>query len=494
MESVMKKFLKPKDIFAYSLGLFGFQFIVGFLNSYQAEFYSGVMAADFAIIGILLLVVKAVSAIFDPFVGTMIERMNSKHGKLKPFIIYSAIPLLLLTVLLFVEVNLRGTWLYVYIFGTFLLWSIAMTLGDVPSQALASVLTPNPEEKTNVISLANTFKSIGLVACVAVVPIICMIVPNGSPGFTEGDPIASIEYFIASVIIGFLGCGLFLLIFFFNKERVPYKVEKASFKDMTNAVKGNKPLILVLISCFLGFGRQIQTGIGIQAANVLVGSQNLALVLGITAGIGALVSMSLMPVLIKKFNEKKVYIGVSIYGFVVSLITFLVGSSNIYVMLVLLFLVGLQFGVVNILPMVMVADSVDYYEYKTGKRNEGAAYAVLSLTIKLTLALSTALGLIMLSVAKYDPNVSANDTTKKLVYFAYSFFPGLFSLLSIIPIFKYNLVGKRKTEIAEALQKRRMELSSASDTNGSTSDSSNSELSSDNSEIRNDDSNQNGDS
>lgn len=455
----MEKFLKPKDIFAYSIGLFGFQFIVGFLNSYQAEFYSSVLGADFAIIGILILIVKIVSAGFDPFVGTMIERMNSKHGKLKPFIIYSTIPLLILTILLFTKVDIQGSMLYVYIFATFLLWSMAMTLGDVPSQALVSVLTPNPEEKTNTISLANTFKSIGLVACVAIVPIICTIVPDGSAGFTEGAPISNVEYFVSSVVIAFLGCALFMLIFFFNKERVPYKVTKTTFKDMTQAVKGNKPLILVLISCFLGFGRQIQTGIGIQAANVLIGNQNLAMLLGITAGIGALVSMLLMPVLLKKFDERKVYIAVSVYGFIVSLITFIVGPINIVIMLVLLFLVGLQFGVINILPMVMVADCVDYYEYKTGKRNEGAAYAVLTLTIKVTLALSTALGLIMLSVANYNAtNADFSDSTKTLVYCSYAFFPGLFSLLSIIPIFKYNLVGKKKQEIADALQQRRLAL------------------------------------
>ncbi|MDR2266532.1 MAG: glycoside-pentoside-hexuronide (GPH):cation symporter [Christensenellaceae bacterium] len=466
MDTATKKFLSTKDIICYSLGLFGFQFIVGYLNSYQAEFYQGVLAADFAIIGVLLLIVKVVSATFDPFVGTMIERIKSKHGKLKPFIIATAAPLALLTVLLFVEVPFRGAGLYVYIFATFLIWSLAMTLGDVPSQALASVLTPNPVEKTNVISLSNTFKSIGLVACVAFVPIICTIVPQGSPGFAEGDAISSLEYLISAIVIGVLGTLLFLLIFFFNKERVPYKVTKTSFKEMASAVKGNKPLLLTLASCFLGFGRQIQTGIGVQAANVLVGSQNFALVLGITAGIGALVSMSIMPILIKKFNEKKVYIGVSIYGFVVSMITFLVGTTNIFVMFALLFLVGLQFGVVNILPMVMVADSVDYYEHKTGKRNEGAAYAALSLTIKVTLAMSTALALIMLSVAKYDANIPQSeikDSTKKLVYFAYAFLPGLFSLLSIIPIFKYDLIGKKKLAIAEELQKRRANANQEND-------------------------------
>lgn len=55
-----------------------------------------------------------------------------------------------------------------------------MTLGDVPSQGIASVLTPNPTERTNVVSISNTFKQIGFSACVVIVPIACLIIPGGS--------------------------------------------------------------------------------------------------------------------------------------------------------------------------------------------------------------------------------------------------------------------------------------------------------------------------
>ncbi|MBR3095837.1 MAG: MFS transporter [Clostridia bacterium] len=68
----MKKVMSFKEIAGYSLGLFGFQAIVGFLNSYQAEFYHAQMAANLAVVGILILVVKVVSAVFDPVVGNLI--------------------------------------------------------------------------------------------------------------------------------------------------------------------------------------------------------------------------------------------------------------------------------------------------------------------------------------------------------------------------------------------------------------------------------------
>ncbi|MGN1202151.1 MAG: MFS transporter, partial [Eubacterium sp.] len=149
-----QKHMNFKEIAAYSLGLFGFQAIVGLLNSYQAEFDASILGADIAVVGILILIAKIVSAVFDPVVGNMIDRSNSKKGKFKSMIMYSIAPLLIMTAIVFLKVPFNGVGLYVWIFVTYLIWSLAMTLGDVPSQGIASVLTPNPTERTNVVSIS----------------------------------------------------------------------------------------------------------------------------------------------------------------------------------------------------------------------------------------------------------------------------------------------------------------------------------------------------
>lgn len=478
-EDVTKqKHLNFKEIAAYSLGLFGFQAIVGLLNSYQAEFDASILGADIAVVGILILVAKIVSAVFDPVVGNLIDRSKSKYGKFKSMIMYSIVPLLVMTAIVFLKVPFSGLGLYVWIFVTYLIWSLAMTLGDVPSQGIASVLTPNPTERTNVVSISNTFKQIGFSACVVIVPIVCLIIPNGSKVFVasgETDtPMISTEYFWTAVLTAVLGCILFALIPMLNKERVAYVAgEKTTFKDMVNALKNNKPFMLVIISYFLGFGRQMAMGIQVQAANVILGSQNLVAVLGIVTAIGSMISMALCPVLIKKMGEKKVYLLLSIYGFVVSLLSFIVGHfyflnpSNVVLMVLFylfLFLIGLQFGAVTLMPMIMTADCVDYYEYETGKRMEGAAYSILTLTIKVCLALGTALGLVFVQISGYSDTVSQISSgaatgfdlrTKDLVFFAYTVVPGILALLSTIPMFKYDIVGEKKAKIASELAKRR---------------------------------------
>lgn len=465
-----------KEILGYSLGLFGFQAIVGLLNSYQAEFYGSVMGASLAVVGIIILVAKVVSAIFDPIVGNKIEGTNGKLGKFKPFILVSIPILLIFTALIFFDIKAlhfenAGNKLYIYIFVTFLIWCLGMTLADVPTQGIAAVLTPNPTERTNVVSIANTAKQIGFSACAVIVPVVCLLIPEGSKvlvkqGETDSPMIAG-EYFWSALATAAAGCILMALIVLWNKERVPYTAgEKNTFKDMVGAIKGNKPLILVIVSYFLGFGRQMAMGIQVQAANALIGSQNLVIILGITTAIGSMISMAITPMLIKKLGEKITYLALSIYGFAISVLAYIVFAfvtQNQIVMYIFLFLIGLQFSAVTLMPMIMTADCVDYYEYETGMRKEGPVYALLSLTIKVCLALGTALGLIFVSRSGYSQALAAgasfSDSTKNMIFFAYTAMPGILALLSAIPIFKYDLYGKKKADISAALQERRNKAS-----------------------------------
>ena len=474
MDITKQKHLSFKEIAAYSLGLFGFQAIVGLLNSYQAEFDGSILLSNVSVVAILILVAKILSAVADPIVGNLVDRSNSKLGKFKSMIVYSIVPLLVFTAVIFINVPFKDNKMltYVWIFVTYLIWSIAMTMGDVPSQGIAAALTPNPTERTNVVSISNTFKQIGFSACVVIVPIVCLIIPNGSKVFvkkgeTDAPMIAS-EYFWVAVLTAVLGCALFALIPLINKERVVTQAsEKIGAKDMIAALKNNKPLMLVIVSYFLGFGRQMAMGIQVQAANVLLGSQNLVAVLGIVTAVGSMISMALCPMLIKKMNERNAYILLSVYGFAASVFSFVIGhfwfrNPDNTVLTVLfyasLFLIGLQFGAVTLMPMIMTADCVDYYEYETGKRMEGAAYSILTLTIKVCLALGTAVGLIFVQASGYYDAIesgSFNNSTKDIIFFAYTALPGILALLSVIPMFKYDIVGEKKAGISSELAKRR---------------------------------------
>ena len=473
MEDITKqKYLKLKDILAYSLGLFGFQAIVGLLFTYQAEFSGSILGANVIVVAILVLIAKIISAAADPVVGNLIDRSKSKLGKFKSMIVYSLAPLLISTAIIFVKVPFKGVGLYIWIFIVSLIWSIAMTMGDVPSQGIAAALTPNPTERTNVVSISNTAKQIGFSACAVIVPIVCLIVPQGSQviGF-EGDqdtPMNATEFLGVGVLTAILGCLLFALIPLINKERVTNaSSETVGFKEMFNALKSNKPFMLVIVSYFLGFGRQMAMGIQVQAATIILGSQNLVIVLGIVTAIGSMISMAICPFLIKKLGEKKTYILLSVYGFAASIFSFVIGRfwfanpKNMVLTILFyasLFLIGLQFGAVTLMPMIMTADCVDAYEYETGKRMEGACYSILTLTIKVCLALGMAVGLVFVGASGYYDALSAQNfenCNKDVIFFAYTALPGILALLSVIPMLKYDIVGEKKANISKALAERR---------------------------------------
>ena len=108
----------------------------------------------------------------------------------------------------------------------------------------------------------------------------------------------------------------------------------------------------------------------------------------------------------------------------------------------------------------MVADSVDYYESKTGKRTEGVAYAVLSFSVKVTLALGAAVCLAAVFSDAVGYSATAEEysfETKRGVYFSYTIIPGITSLLAAIPILFYDLTGKKKRDISATLEIMRAE-------------------------------------
>ena len=484
--SVWRSHLSWKEILGYSFGLFGFQMLYGLLNSYQAEFASSILGANMALIGMFILITRILSALFDPVVGRWMDHSKSRFGKFRSMILYSLAPLLITTILIFTDVpwkNSRGGTL-VWLFVIYLLWALAFTMGDVPSQGIASVLTPDPRERTNVVSISNTFKQTGMEACSVFVPIACLIIPGGSrvlvkQGETD-TPMVSGEYFTSAVIIAVVGCILFALIPLWNKERVPYQSGQTyTVPEMFSALRKNKPLMLVILSYLLGFARQVQMTIQVQASNAIVGSQNLVVVLGIATGAGSMISMIIIPFLVKKWGEKKVGIAMAFYGFVANMLSFVFGhlwfthihSISFTVLFYLfMFFVGLYSSSFTILPMIMTADTIDYYEYKTGERMEGASYAMLTLTIKVVLALCTAVGLLFVNLSGYSETVAAiaagratgfSVHTKDIIFVAYRIIPGLSCILATIPLFKYEITPEKKKEMAAFLEKKRSAVKEA---------------------------------
>ncbi|MCI5820113.1 MAG: MFS transporter, partial [Acidaminococcus sp.] len=432
--------------------------------------------ADLMIVAAIILVAKVISAIADFVIGNIIDRSNFKSGKMRPFILFSALPIAVLTTLMFIYIPFKTmAGMYVYITITTVLWNVAMSFADIPSQGMLALLSPKSSERNACAGIANTLKSIGLAAPGLVVPVICAI--------TKSDVIGKTEYLISTLFFSILGIALYILIYFFNKEAVPSKSNRMTFREMGKELKTNKMLLIVFLTYMLGFGRNMAMGIGVQAAAVFIrdgvdiwigsfhyaaAGENLPWLIGLTSAVSSMISILVVPFINKKWGEKKTFIVFAIYGFAMTTISFILyvtgvqAFRSLWAILVYQFLVGFSFGPHGYLPMIMVSDIVDYREWQTGVRTEGTQFAVLSLSNKISNALSVAIGIFIVGAAGYQGGMHGSqisDAMQNTVFAAYLFIPGICMLLSMIPMFWYKIDFKTKETMHRELVERRGELS-----------------------------------
>jgi Na+/melibiose symporter-like transporter len=472
----------------YGVGIMGVQFCIGLVNSYQAEFFNKNFGANLMIVAVIILCSKIISIVADFIIGNLIDRSHLKGGKMRPWIFISAFPIVALTMLMFVVIPFKSDIAkYFYIAFISILWNVSMSLADIPSQGMLALLSPNAEERNMAAGIANTLKSVALGSPGIIVTVVCML--------TGSAEVGKKEYLITAGVICVLGLVLFLLIYFCNKENLKSNSSGAmSFKDMFHELKNNKMLLILFLTFMLGFGRNIGLGIAVQASSILlregvafsVGSfvfeatgDKISWLIGLTAGVSSMISIITVPMVNKKWGEKKTFIVYAVYGFIVSVAAFALYATGIaplrtlWAILIYQFFIGFMYGPHGYLPMVMTSDIVDYREWQTGKRTEGTQFAVLSLSNKLSNAISVAVGIFLVGAIGYSSEtyffmmssgaeISSyiTDGMQTALFAVYILIPGVCALLSMLPMFRYKIDGDLKKQMREDLAEKRAKTNS----------------------------------
>ncbi|MDE6061077.1 MAG: MFS transporter [Clostridia bacterium] len=474
------------NMWLYALGLMGINFAIGLVNSYQAEFFNKILEADLIAIAVIILVAKFVSIVADFVIGNLIDRANFKSGKMRPWILMSAFPLAVFTTLSFAFIPFGSSTgatvgKYIYITVVMILWNVSMTMADIPVQGTLSFVANNTNDTNNAAGMANTLRSIAL-ACPGIFIMIMGLLVGDDNG------VSWLTYLITAIVLSVLGLAFQLLMYFKGKEQYKSTASSGmSFKQMFGELKNNKMILLLFLTFMLGFGRNIGLGIAVQAScilirdgidlsfigmGVLTGDQ-CSWAIGLTSAISSMVTILLNPVINKKLGEKRYFIIAGMYGFAVSLISFLMyvfgGNAlrSIWAILIYQFFLGFAYGPNGYLPMVMTADIVDYQEWKTGKRTEGTQFAILSMSNKLSNALSVSLGLLFIGAIGYSSDtyfatlgsgaeISSYVTNgmQNKAWAIYFLIPGLCMLASSIVMFFYKIDAKTKKIMREELAAR----------------------------------------
>lgn len=300
----------------YAFGVMGINLAIGLVNSYQAEFFDKIMRLNLVGIALIILAAKFISIVADFVIGNLIDRANFKAGKMRPWILFSAFPLFVFTMLSFAFIPFPETkggevGKYIYITFILILWNVSMTMADIPSQGMLKMVAGTPEDTNNAAGWANTLKSVALACSGVFITVVCMITGSGAVGWKE--------YLITAAILSGVGLILQLLMYFKGKEE--YKVNASSamsFKEMFRELKSNRMIQIVLVTYLLGFGRNIGLSIAVQASCIMIrdgidltklglgvmSGDACSWAIGLTSAISSMVTIILNPVINKNLAKR----------------------------------------------------------------------------------------------------------------------------------------------------------------------------------------------
>jgi len=230
--------------------------------------------------------------------------------------------------------------------------------------------------------------------------------------------------------------------------------EKQTPKAVWNLFIQNKPLRYLIFSMLLVETiLTIRTTFSIYYFKYNLNAENIAslyLTLFFTAQIvGAIAS----PFISNKFGKKRAAIGGIALNAVATLTMFATGFHVMPVM-ILSFLASFGGGVSNIAQTSMLADCVEYGEWKTGNRAEGMVFSTNIFKTKVASAVGGAVGGYILSAVGYVPNQIQSHSTLIWIALIFTIIPGILCLLSLVPLAKYELTEKRYLEILQDMKKR----------------------------------------
>lgn len=481
----METYTPKKEWMAYCIGALGQGMVYAVMSSYISDFYMNVLKLTPLFVLLLMLLARVWDAVNDPIMGYIMDRSHPKRGKMRPYLLYTPIPIAILTVLLFYAPNLSGTKLMVYAAITYVLWGMIYTASDVPFWSLPNAMTPNPDERGSIISKGRTANGVGSAVPMAFFMILGFVLPKFNLSGTE---LEKTKYMVIAMFCAIVGNILFSSVYFKSKERVripdPPKRKKGE-KTALGQIFSCKPLMLTAAMGILSSARYMYQAGAVHVARYsfyigkdLTGlteiekeaalQSNISLVstvFQIASALGMFGAMLLMPVLFKKFNYKQIIISTSLMGAVSSMIVWFLGYERFWLCVPFFVISCIPLGAINVCAFAMIGDCLDYMEWKTGARLTGLGSAIQSFVTKLGNAISTSFIIVMYMIVNLDvASISAKVTANPLEMDA-GVRTGMFSLISIIPavslllctvpLLFYDLVGEKKEKITRELAEQR---------------------------------------
>ena len=369
----MDKQVKRNKI-CFGLGTVGRDALYSLVSMYLLVHLTDVVGfsdGGLAAIGIMLTAFGIFDAVIDPFVGAIVDSTKTRFGKFKPWIFIGMIGTAILTVLMFHNFRVGETAHIIMLGVTYLLFSIFFSLNDIAYWSLMPAISKDQKVREGVGAFARICANIGMFAMV-------LIYLNVPSMFAWLKLPARDVYFIFAIIVAVIMCLFQSITLFGVKEDRSQleKAEKTTLKDLFRALAGNDQLLVTAVSMALFMiGYCTTTGFGTYYFKYAYGDEGMYMVFAAVLAVAQLTALSVFPLFRKKFTRKQLYTGSMIVVTVSYVIFFL---SFEFLPLIVIAGLGLFFAqaFIQLLMLLFLADAVEYGEWKLGKRNEAASFAV----------------------------------------------------------------------------------------------------------------------
>ncbi len=449
-------YVATNEFIFYLAAIFFYTMMTGIVGSYRQDYLVNVLLLTEDQTSFYNSFLSVAGFVLSFFYAMVIDNHKiSKRGKFVPIVNAVAIPMGIVTLLMFVTPkDLTGALLMIYLLTIGLLHGACCSFGNAIN-LVSFVMSPDNKERDKVISFRSISSAVGNSAPLVVTLVIGLFIKDKAMLFV-----------VSTALISVVGTFITLMGMRFIKERIEYTQEKKNplvgFVDVIR----NKYAWVIIISETLKNFRQIATYMGVFLAAALLGSTSKFLLFGLPTGIGTAVGMLVINFLLKKFNAKVLYIASGIYSIIANTAAFAVGYAYFktetpalqIIFIIFLFLIGLQFGASNLLPSMFQADVLESIELQTkGKRLDAALPFVIGIGTMISGTIASALspkilygeGSIIGYVQPTDaiPEPTQSLETKIMMLFFYTIFHGIMMFLAGVPFFFYKLTGKTKDDI-----------------------------------------------
>jgi len=424
-------------------------------------FYTDVFGISAAAAGTMFLVVRMLDTFYDPLVGVLADRTNSKYGKFRPWILYTVVPFGILGFLTFYTPDLVTSSKLVYAYITYTAMMFVYSTINVPYGALMAVMTSNSLERTSLSAFRAIFAfSGGIIVQAFTLKLVHYFGLLNSN--TDGSVNEQFGFSAAMGIYSVLAVLMFLTTFFMCKERVkPIQDENNSIKKDIRDLFTNVPwLILTLVGIMTCLYVAVRNGSIIYYFKYYVNSAGTAHLFGFQIGADALVSTfmvvgtvcSILGTIMLKpmaslIGKKKVYMVSMALGTILSVAYYFLDKDQITLMFVFQALCNFAVGPAMAMMWSMYADTADYSELKTGRRATGLIYSSANFAQKFGWSIGGAIAGYLLAYFGFVANATESPETIHGVRVLFGLMPAIWSAIAVIALFFYHLDEKKVIEI-----------------------------------------------